>query len=381
MKSKYFELINDRFLENLFLYLKKNNWKEIHSKNINVKLFECETNKILIPLNCKYDDFKPLIYKAIIDLGQIEKREVDDIIMDVIEIYSDIIDRRLYSIHNETGSIFLDVAIEFYSQIQDAFKAIIHSMSAKPKGYYVNGNINKEGTEFIHNLRLGQTKIGSYSVPIYSKIDADDLIEENLLSDTSNKIPYTRKVFMQFKNSLDNIASILEKGRDVNFEEYVDRGVNGNLCEALSKMAGVKDKHSNLDITVRYSPIITDKNPIQIYKYTYDQLEFLKVGGEKLKNKEILKKSIFIVGKVIGLEREDKHDCGTITIKSKIPDVNGIKKISVVLDSENYNIAITAHKDKQELKIKGDLEIQTRNITMRSISHVSIPEKQNNLFK
>ncbi|NJO21569.1 MAG: hypothetical protein HC838_18095, partial [Spirulinaceae cyanobacterium RM2_2_10] len=114
-------------------------------------------------------------------------------------------------------------------------------------------------TQFVRDLRLGQTERGSYLIKLIAPVSDDSSISFDKPIPFVQGTPFSRRAVLELMRGLDALKTATEEnkrqGRFV-FNSYVSavpEGVSANLCEALIFPDERKDTANPLEISVTWS--------------------------------------------------------------------------------------------------------------------------------
>jgi len=345
-------------------YLTDLHWKKIASKRENVDIYQFEKRdglfQIDLPLNRALRDYNEAMYSAMETISKSEGKSVEQIILELLNPVSDIVRFRIISEKNESGSIYIEDAIQLYNNAKKLFVA--SAMDMLNPGINHSGRLDGNMQKLIENFRFGQTEIGSYITSVVcplADICAGEYEQYSLFSDEELCAhSFTRQLTKKLISSVKSIKENIERGA---LEEYVkNNSSNGgsisvNFLEALSDMS-VKNPQNELEITATWAPTvkknILDTNSIRL---SHDYYNPIKAFTEKYKTSKSDEKSF--VGKIKSCTSEPDAER---RVQGKIQLVfldDSYKSGSIYswLKKEDYDRAVTAHQQGSIVKITGTL--------------------------
>ena len=354
-------------------YLIDLNWKTIKSKRENVDIYQIEKCdelfQINLPLNRELRDYNEAMYSAMETIAKSERKSVEQIILELLNPVSDIIRFRIISEKNESGSIYIEDAIQLYNNAKRLL--IASAMDIKNPSINHNGRLDSDTQKIIENFRFGQTEIGSYITSIVcplANISNGEYEQYSLFSDEEICAEsFTRKLTKKLISSIKNIKENVERGK---LEEFINNNssngdsISVNFLEALNDIS-INNSQNELEITAKWAPTVK-KNTLDInsIKLSHDYYNPIKAITEKYKVSKSNEKSF--IGKVISCKAEpdvEKRKQGKIQLVFLDDDYTR-KAVFSLLKAEDYDKAVTAHRQGSMVKLTGTLVQQgrTRNV-------------------
>ncbi len=334
-------------------YLSGRKWKIAKQKEEKIIwMFNDDPSKnILLPLKRDYVDYVDRKIQFIEDLALIEKRPVIQIINDIAAINNDVIRIRLHGIDTVDGCIPLFQGAEM---IEKSYEMILAAAcaSVKPMPIY-QGQRYKQAMEYIKNVKLGQTEIGSYVITAHSPISRSAQMSLDQNADES----FERRVIRTFVNAVQSAKEAtrqsLEAGNVNIFRQFVENGVSANLCEAIADIRSI-DETADLSFDISWSPYFsTPKDLPTHFDFAANEIPVLRDAAELFREKIPLT-DFFLKGIIHKLERHQKDGPGIIVVASFSEDYEG-KMIRVALSADDYNKAIKAHEEFAVMSCYGRL--------------------------
>lgn len=317
-----------------------------------------EQFEVLLPLNPRFQDFPIRMSEVLKTLEVVEQRSQLEILDSFISTLADIIDIRLTHHNFDDGTIPFNNGVNLFRHAKEMLLSAASS-AVEPKAHFERAK-PIQANRYIDNVRLGQTKRGSYILSIISP-----LFPSPLPIDSSD--PFERTVVKKLFESLESTKSVAEeiaasKGNIQIPEDAVQQGVSSNLCEAL---VGIhkSGKEQGLEINLSWSSAISISGDIgtQIIFPPEIMLAVARLGrrlrAEVYKNFEVQ-------GEVVKLERQRRDATGLVTLLSRVDGVE--RKIKVELAEPDYRIASTANQDRNLVVCQGDLIKEGRAFTLSS---------------
>ena len=344
-------------------YLEETGWRKIARKNTDIAVFQVKNHaqrlfQVTIPLSEVFSDYKEAMYMAVGVVADFELRNHKQILLSLLNPGSDILRVRVVGEGLEKGNIPFDNAIRVYENAKKLLTATAADL-LRPQSYHV-GSPRGKVLDFVSKCKFGQTEIGSYIVPVV----CPPLSVENMQTDmfvnptgepferrVTNRIILSLKTIKEHIDNQDLSGLINKQGADV---------ISANFYEALSNF-GIATVGSSVEFNVVWSPsyerrfkdesnvVEVDSNHYGAIKYIIDELK-----KETEFNTTIVGRIKTLKADADASERED----GSIEIVC-INNINNEWRtgiVRVVLDKEDYMLAVEAHGKGANVKLVGRLK-------------------------
>lgn len=351
-------------------YLNNLGWKRIggFADRGDIYLSPNQNSEIIVPRNTNFADYSKSVSQIIEILSQFEEIDEFAVLRDLAAADVDLIRIRAPAAEDD-GSIEIEVGVELIRQSRDLLLAAACSV-VRPQKVYRAGKI-REATDYLSDVRLGQTERGSFVVTLLSPVPPE-LVEPKqpgLWPEFSDE-PFGRKATRRLIEALSETRLALNEvvgGKGIAaFESRVPKGVSSNLCFAASCLI---DKGVGLDVSVswaltRHAP--TNRSKVQFKK---DDAEILQEAAKVLREREA-RSDEQIVGYVTNLARGKEASEGHVIIKAPIDD--RMCSVKVEFGPENYSEVVAAHDKRKLVQLDGDLEREGQRWKLTNPRHLSI---------
>lgn len=197
--------------------------------------------EVILPKSMEIKGYCQRIIDAINELAIFEDRDPHNILKEIESFFSDSVKIRVVHSDVEEGTIPIDDGVLLIEKSRDLLTAT--TLSTFNKRSYFTGQRNLEAQNFIKQLRLGQTEVGSFIVNLIAPIS--DTINSQVEQD---KMSITRAITNNLSRSLVAIGRGIESYKRTEsifeFESVVNHGVSANLCDALIGLTGITKSRS-----------------------------------------------------------------------------------------------------------------------------------------
>jgi hypothetical protein len=343
------------------LYLESCGWIEHDLIEDKASIFTLDSNEgshfeVIVPLKKELKDYSFNIFNLIKTLEIVEKKKDIDLIYDLFNCSSDILQIRLSTHKTTYGQLPFNEGIKFYDSVK---KLILSSAKAtiKPEAFYEN--LPPQVDRYLETLQMGHKK-GSYILDVISPIEISDIQQTvlNFGEDLKNtNESFGRKSMKQLAISLQIIKKVAEEVSnnkvDIGaFNETVKKGISANLCDAI---VGIdrSGECNGVDIKFNWSPIvrIEDGYPKSIF-ISREIVPVIESAAELLKS--LYREDFELRGVVINLHRMPDSRTGKVIVRTNALD-NRVREVSMQLQDADYELAVQAHQCQNEINCRGEL--------------------------
>lgn len=339
-------------------YVLSKGWKDQESKNAAIAIFNSPNNEtqIQIPQRMDEEDAYLLMDEIVRKLAKFERRSPEDVSLDLLHPFEDVLRLRVESKLSVAGTIPLNEGLKLF----DGGKKMLVSAACSevsPRASYRSKTF-REVDDFVKRCQIGQTAIGSYIATIVCPRMAPP---EKLMFDESEigvAYPFVRRVTERLITALGILSAGVKSGNQKVITDGVDMGVSADLCDAISGITP-PDERSTLSIDVSWSPIRRRKSEYTpVLRFAASDLDFIRSAGLKLNEQIEIEHTV--VGRIIELKARTSlftKERRQVVIRTKIE--NTWASVNFFLEDPEYSKACDAHRDKYDVSVKGILRRST----------------------
>ena len=330
-----------------------------------------ESTEVIVPTQRDIVDYKIRVGEILRGLQSFESRSKSLIAKDILLATCDVVRMRRPTASPSDDSIALkDGAALVKAAVKMMTSAACSAVTPRP---VVPSRRPPLATDYMSNVRMGQTERGSYILTIISKV-APQLTHgaPNLLEYL--EVPFPRKVTQSLSKSLAAVeAASLAVGSSGDFAPFLDsvsEGVTANLCEAIRDMVVSEIGESEIDLSITWAPSAPIGNRQHMnFSFKPTIAPMLNSAAEFLRQAEP-NEGILVTGVVVSLHREEESQEGRITVSCVID--GSVKQLQAYLDSNDYNTAIVAHGSRNGVMFRADIAREGRSYVARNLSGLRI---------
>ena len=221
----------------------------------------------------------------------------------------------------------------------------------EPQPLYRAG-ANKEASDLLSRVRLGQTEQGSFVVALLTPVVPSPM--PTLFEDPDDHgAPVQRRMTRRLAEALVAAREATESavaGDQTAFADSVEKGVSANLCEALVRLIG---SFPTLDVSIVWARTRPMRSPSAVVQFGEADAAVLGEAARLFRDREP-RPDTRLFGFVQRLERDETAADGTIFLRTSIDDRN--HSVAAVLRRSDYETAIQAHRSRAPVILEGDLE-------------------------
>jgi hypothetical protein len=344
-------------------YAKFHGWEPVTAAKGRIWVFRHSVHKLrqlIIPIDQDDGAYAQAIAEVLQRIAEDEKRSPISVASDLLMPNSDILRFRVAGDDIISGSLSLE---DGSCLIEGAKRAILSSAcSVVNKTTHHPRMSRSEADEMLKACKFGQTEYGSFIAKIACPLNA---VETNasLLDAT---LPFVRHATTLLASACHKIVESIENDTVQALMEHNSSNpiITSNLCDALLRMQGTRDKGSlGLDITWASNPNVGRPDvPSKVvfkaeYFRTVDEIQRALRPQKEIENSQILLGTVETLNGDVG---EDGRRSGEVILALLLEDED-VVRARAVLNPEQYVQAVAAHeKGRAYVMVQGVLQRGTR---------------------
>jgi hypothetical protein len=307
--------------------------------------------EIILPRSDRLGDYPSVVSKLISIFAEATQQDELVTYRNLCVADRDVVRIRAFG-GDDDGTVPIDAGVEIVTHARQMVLAAACA-ARTPQALYRAG-ANKEATDYLRRVKLGQTEHGSFVVTLLAPIPPDLQFGQRDLFPSIDDEPFERQVTRRLAGSLDALRGAVERaasgdGQEA-FERAVAEGVSGNLCEAVAELI---TQSAGIDISVTWARTRPTPEAQHRVSFSGSDRDIVKEAARIFRARHP-RTDVSLAGKVLRLARRDDEVDGSITLKANVD--GKLQSVSAILDQTNYSIAVDAHKNKDAVLVKGDLE-------------------------
>ncbi|WP_329176037.1 hypothetical protein [Streptomyces sp. NBC_01477] len=323
-------------------------WQYLLDENVTVMVPKVETAP----------DFNRTVQVLTRELAQTENRNASEIEQEILRQFLDVTDLRAQGDEIADGTIPLGAGINLFNS---ANRLMVSAAAAtiNRKGYY-GRSIPHAAHDHARRLRLGQTRPGSYVVPIISNARFGAAIEyrrdEPRLDIQSDDQRFDRRVLTTLSRALETLAEMTTvRDRLPSTDDIissVDEGVSSELCSAV--LGVIKQGVSTFDVSFKWAPAAPVPVDLRDHvEFTNESVLAVDEVKSKLKKSKTPTEQV-VFGVIRRLSLSKNEDKGTVHMETAIHGKS--RMVSFTLDLQTYRRAALYHGERRPVVVTGTLD-------------------------
>jgi len=371
------QVIDQKALEspaprNVRLYLRIHGWTRPSARipgqpDVWILPAEEGTYEIIAPSSHVASDYTRRISELLRTLSIVENRSELEVFRELVTLTFDI--QEIHSEHGgPPGTAPLRDAADGFAAASGMLAAAWTSF--EERSLVLPPRRPPRAAELMRKVLTGPATEGSYVISIWVPVpprlrpDEDGVLFEPEDFDTGE--PYERSVTRFLYQALGAAQTAAQEVINANagIDAFVQRqgaGVSANLCESLVTLSGQDETTFDVRFSWALERPIRELAPV--VRFDSDSIPVLREAARELRAL-VPEEDVRIIGNVVRLHREGNYGAGEVSIAGVVSgDVSErMRRVSVSLSEEDYQVALSAHRDFTQVEVLGSL-IQRGNRT------------------
>ena len=336
----------------LAFYARSEGWTKCETYGAHADVYvSAGKPEIILPRTEQLGDYPSVVAKLIGIFADVSQRDQLALYRDLSGADRDVVRIRAFG-GDDDGSVPIDAGVEIVTHARQLVLAAACA-ARSPQSLYRAG-ANKEASDYLRRVKLGQTEQGSFVVTLLAPMPPQlQTLQQGLLPSFEDE-PFERQVTRRLAESLDALRGAVELAASGDgqgaFERAVANGVSANLCEAV---AGLIAQSAGIDISVTWARTRPTPEAHRRIAFSNSDAEIVTEAARMFRARHP-RPEMSLFGTIHTLKRHDDDIEGLVTLKAMVDDKP--QSVRAVLDQANYTIALHAHANKTPVVVKGDLE-------------------------
>ncbi|WP_157118067.1 hypothetical protein [Microbacterium paludicola] len=271
-------------------------------------------------------------------------------------------------------SMPLGDAATLIESVRRALQASANS-ALQPRSYYGH-SVPDVAREHATKARMGQTRRGSYVIPIISRLPILRAAEDAdaVLFDDSVYQPFARTAMMKLAEGLEALRALTHGPSQATrsaMNEAVGAGVSSDLCDAVADTLEC-DSITDLGVTFNWAERLPAARAPRVVSLDAGAVWEVRRVGEYLKGDQIVGRQT-VVGYVKRLDRGEDDEFGRVTVRAI--DGDRARNVTMELSDADYHIAGEANTDRRIVSATGVLHRESgRALRLTSVDDFRLQE-------
>ena len=304
--------------------------------------------EIIVPRTERLGDYASVVAGLIETFAQVAGQDELTVYRSLVIADRDVV--RVRAAESDDGSVTLNQGADLIGGARDMLLSAACSLR-DPRPVYRAG-ANREAADLLQRVRLGQTDQGSFVVTLLTPVVPPPM--PSLFPDQEDlNAPIERRMTRRLVEALSAARGAVERtaaGEEGAFGELVASGVSANLCEALVRII---EPFPTLDVGVSWARTRPMSGPDALVRFGRADAALLREAARSFRDRAP-RPDVRLHGFVRLLKRGQADDDGTIGLAA---DVDGQRQsVVAVLEREDYERAVQAHRDRAVVVLAGNLD-------------------------
>ncbi|MFL4494701.1 hypothetical protein ACJ6WD_26130 [Streptomyces sp. VTCC 41912] len=310
---------------------------------------------VLVPMKPGAPDFDKRTRILVEDLARIESRTVHAVHSAIATVYHDVTDLRASHPSLSDGSIPLEAGYELFLSAR-RLRVASAAAAIRRQGHF--RNFPTRARDQAREVRLGQTRRGSYIVPIISQARSPEDVyapQQEHIDIQVEETLFDRRVTATMSRALGVLEEMAGAERAPTPSEIADsvgEGVSYELCQALSKVVK-SDSVDALDITFNWSQVAAPPpGSSPRVEFNAAAINIVNRVSDHLKTQLYTHEHV-IYGVITDLSRRPEDETGRVGIETLIKRRR--RTVWIDLPDRNYHQAVRCHDLGVPVRVRGVL--------------------------
>jgi hypothetical protein len=318
-----------------------------------------EESSVLVPKKPDAPDFTKTLHILTAELAKKERRSPDEIRLEISRQFVDVTDLRAEDGDITDGTIPLLAGIGLFNS---AHRLMVSAAAATlhRQGYYGN-SMPKAAHKHARRMRLGQTRPGSYIVPVISNARFGDLVSDSFdgphIETRADESYFERRMLTTLSGALEVLAEMTTvRDRAPTRDEMlgaVDLGVSSELCAAVLDVIG-KGGVDVFDVTFNWAP--TSRPPAAVAEkvvFSGESASLIHQVESELKETDAPAERI-LYGVIRRLSLKKNDTTGHVSMETVLDGKARVVSFELPLDI--YRRAARYHGERRPVVVRGILD-------------------------
>ncbi|MFB6616168.1 hypothetical protein ACFCV9_18470 [Streptomyces sp. NPDC056367] len=343
--------------EEIRSYLKVTGWSPVSGGDV-AELWNLPgpaEEVVLVPMKTGAPDFAKRTRILLGDLARVESQEVQTVHDAIATIYHDVTDLRASHPSLSDGSIPLHSGYELFVSAK-RLRVASAAATIRRQGHF--RNFPTRARDQAKEVRLGQTRRGSYIVPIISQARSSEDVyspRQDHIDVQVEETLFDRRVTATMSRALgvlEDMASAEREPTPSEISDSIREGVSYELCQALAKVVST-DSVGALEVSFNWSRVAAPPpgTPPRV-EFNSDAIDIVDRVSEQLKTKIYTSEHV-IYGVVTDLSRHPQDESGRVGVQTVIKRRS--RTVWMDLPDSDYHAAVRCHDDGIPVRARGKL--------------------------
>jgi hypothetical protein len=366
----------DPLPEDIASWLASHDWQRISQNPQRPTLWTLGNRELLQPTIRDANDYELRMTQMLRSLASWADRSVEALAEEMIHEGSDVTEWRANGLSDRDYSVPLEDGLALVQSVRNAFVAAANA-TIQRRGYFGHSTL-KAARDHARAVRMGQTRRGSYIVPIISRVpgiteQADE--QQGRLDVEVSAQPFERRVMVQLADALQAVHELAVRAdrepspRELN--ERIGDGVSHELCAALDNMLA-PGSFGDIDVSFSWARRAASHPNVRRVEFPKQARTVISNMAESLRGSDVIAEQV-----LSGFVWITKHTAGDSEGSIKVHAQIGtkVRTVTVPLSREQVHEAQAAAAEEAPVFVRGQLvREQGRAWHFESVSEFGVAE-------
>jgi hypothetical protein len=333
-------------------WLSIHGWTQTASLGDIAQRWQNETSGVVVPMRAASPDFSLRWSEMLNRLAHSFDTNAAGLLLEVTKAGSDIAEFEV------SGQIDDSIPLGDAAILIDSVRRVVQASAnaaLQPRSYYGH-SIPDAAREHARNVRMGQTRRGSYIVPVISRLPtlrSDDTDDAVLFEDRVFR-PFARSAMLKLAEGLAALRELTHgptTPANSVINESVGAGVSSELCDAVAntlETASIAD----LDIAFSWAGRLPAPPAPESLRLENEATPLIRTISSFLKGESVVGHQT-MVGYVKRLDRGEDDEIGRITLR--VLDQDKARNLTMDVNDADYHVAGEANTERRMVAATGIL--------------------------
>lgn len=335
-------------------WLQFKGWENVNPEGSRLSLWRRESDEVAVPLLTDAPDYWRRWRDLVQSLAEIEQSTPEAVLEEFLNEGADISEWRVAHTSAIDETIPLSTLHTLTGSVKSAVIAAANA-TISPRGYFGH-SIPKKAREAAELARAGQTRRGSYVLPIISRLPSLRPDRQSTLDVQAELRPYQRQVMLTMSAAMERLHT-LTVDRDSEpsqsaINDAVGLGVSHELVSAVAN--SLEDPAiGSLTVSFNWARAVPGPDRMRPIEFPADSGALVRHVAERLKDSDVSVEQR-VIGSVRRVERRDEDEMGSAIIRANMGGAE--RSVRMLLNDEEFHEATTALDQRRPIFAIGVVE-------------------------
>lgn len=336
------------------LWLMSHDWERLNPAATLGALWRRDEAEVLVPLQTAAVDFPRRWNELLLSLSTVHHISPAALADDFLHEGSDVSEWSAAHPNLIDHTIPLSALHALTGTVRSSFVAAANA-TISPRGYFGH-SIPHQAREAANRARAGQTRDGSYVIPVISRLPLMRPDREGTLDLDVALQPYERQVMGTLASALTIVHELaVQSTRRPSknaINDSVREGVSHELCSALADSLETPSI-GQISVSFKWARALPWNRPETQVSFPAEARDLVRGMANDLKGSPVVGEQR-LIGFVSHFDRGEEDELGRVTLRA--PLGGSQRSIRLFLSEEQYHTAGEANLNRRTVYVRGNME-------------------------